>query len=74
MIRQFEELGRNIEGMAKGLTIMSIVVAILIAALFGLDLAFGFPFRKASLGTDIAFLVSAILLGLISWSAMRELK
>lgn len=60
--------------MAKGLTIMSIVVAILVAALFGLDLALGVPFRKAAVGTDIAFLVSAILLGLISWSAMRELK
>lgn len=60
--------------MAKGLTIMSIVVAILIAALFGLDLAIGIPFSRASLATDIVFLICSLLLGLMSWGVLREIR
>ncbi len=60
--------------MAKGLTIMSIVVAILLAALFGLDLAIGIPFSRASMSTDIAFFVCALLLGLMSWGTLREIR
>ena len=53
---------------------MSLVVAILIFALFGLDLIVGIPFRKASILMDIAFVVCSMLLGLISWTTYRELK
>ncbi|HEY6563338.1 MAG TPA: hypothetical protein VIY86_02475 [Pirellulaceae bacterium] len=60
--------------MAKGLTIMSLVVAILLCALFGLDLVIGVPFRKASPLMDVAFVICSLLLGLISWTTMRELK
>jgi hypothetical protein len=60
--------------MAKGLTIMSIVVAILIAALFGLDLAIGVPFGRASMSTDIVFVVCSLLLGLMSWGVFREIR
>ena len=60
--------------MAKGLTIVSIVVAILLLALFGLDLAIGVPFRKASILMDIAFVISALGLGIISWTTFRELR
>ena len=60
--------------MAKALTIMSIVTAILLLALFGLDLAVGFPFRKASMLMDIIFVVASLGLGYISWSAFRELR
>jgi hypothetical protein len=60
--------------MAKGLTIMSLVVAILLFVLFGLDLIIGVPFRKASVLLDIAFVISALGLGIISWTTFRELK
>lgn len=60
--------------MAKGLTIMAVVIAILLLIVFGLDLAIGVPFRKASVLMDIGFIVCALGLGLLSWSAFRELK
>lgn len=60
--------------MAKGLTIMSLVVAILLFTLFGLDLVLGTPFRKASWVLDVLFVVSSLILGLISWTTLREQK
>ncbi len=60
--------------MAKGLSIMSIVIAILLFLLFALDLFFKFPFRRASLLMDIVFVICALLLGLVSWNAYREIR
>ncbi|MCA9265725.1 MAG: hypothetical protein KDA60_17810 [Planctomycetales bacterium] len=60
--------------MAKGLTIASIVVALLIFLLFALDLATGFPFRRASKAMDIAFIFCALGLGYISWTAFRDIR
>ncbi|MEM7313557.1 MAG: hypothetical protein AAF497_10445 [Planctomycetota bacterium] len=60
--------------MAKGLTIMSVVIAVLILILFGLDLAIGFPFRKANMMLDIVFVICSIGLGYISWSTYREIR
>jgi hypothetical protein len=60
--------------MAKGLTVMSLVIAILLFSLFALDLAIGLPFRKASILMDIAFVICSLILGLISLGTLRELK
>jgi hypothetical protein len=61
--------------MPKALCMMGMVVAILIAILFLADLAAPTayaPFRKASMFMDIMMLISAALLGLISWMTFRE--
>ena len=60
--------------MAKALTIMAIVVAILLLLLFGLDLVVGFPFGKASLMMDIAFVLCSIGLGYAAWNTWKDLK
>lgn len=58
--------------MAKGMTITGMVVSMLILLLFALDLIVKFPFKQASLAMDIAFILTAIGLGLISYTTWRE--
>ena len=58
--------------MPKMLTIAGMSVAALLLFMFGLDLAAGFPFRKASIVMDVLFLVCAAMLGYMSWSTYRE--
>ena len=60
--------------MAKGLTIISMVIAVLVLVLFALDLAIKIPFDRVSMPMDIAFVISAIGLGYISWSTYKEVK
>lgn len=59
--------------MPKALSISGLVVASCLLLLFGLDLALGFPFGKASLPMDVGFVVCALILGYLSWSTFREL-
>lgn len=58
--------------MAKALTILGMVIAVLIFALFGLDLAIGIPFTKANIPMDISAIVCAGILGFLSWSTYKE--
>ncbi|HEV3417273.1 MAG TPA: hypothetical protein VG056_10680 [Pirellulales bacterium] len=58
--------------MAKGLTILGMVIAVLIFCLFGLDLAIGIPFTKANMMMDIGAIVCAGILGYLSWSTFKE--
>jgi hypothetical protein len=58
--------------MPKALTISGMVVAVSLLLTFGLDLAVGVPFGKASQAMDIAFLICAALLGYTSWNTYRE--
>lgn len=58
--------------MPKVFCIVGMVVAGLLAFLFALDAALGFPFGRASLLMDIAFLLCAAGLGFLSWSTFRE--
>lgn len=60
--------------MPKALSISGITIAALLLILFGLDLAIGMPFNKASKAMDISFLICALVLGYMSWSTFRELK
>lgn len=59
-------------GMPKALCMSGIAVAILIILLFGADLAVGLPFKRASVIMDVMMLVSALVLGVISWFTLRE--
>lgn len=59
-------------GMPKALCLAGMVVAILIAILFAVDLAAAMPFRRASVVMDVSLIVAAVLLGLASWMTFRE--
>jgi hypothetical protein len=58
--------------MARAMTITGLVIAALLAVLFAADLALGLPFGKASMTMDVGFLVCSLILGYLSWSALRE--
>jgi hypothetical protein len=60
--------------MPKGLCITGIVIVAVLLLLFGLDLFLGFPFHGASKLMDGAMVVSALILGYLSWAALREQK
>jgi hypothetical protein len=66
-------VGRG-SGMAKAMSIAGMVVAGLLVLVFGLDLipGLGIPFSGAQKLTDAGFLISAALLGYLSWNAFRE--
>lgn len=53
---------------------MAIVVAILLFALFSLDLATSIPFRRAAVGLDIVFVLSSLGLGYLGWTTLRDLR
>jgi hypothetical protein len=63
---------RGSSGMPKALCLAGMVVAILIAVLFAVDLAAAVPFRRASVVMDVSLIVAALLLGLASWMTFRE--
>jgi hypothetical protein len=58
--------------MPKYLTYFGLVCAGLIALVFLLDLALGWPFKKASLTMDVAFVLCAVILAVISWLTLKE--
>ena len=58
--------------MPKALCIFGIVIAALLLLIFGLDLAVGMPFGKASLMMDVTTIVMCGLLGYLSWTTFRR--
>ncbi len=58
--------------MAKAFTIMGMLIAVILIALFSVDLAIGLPFQKASMAMDIGMIVASVILALISFQTMRE--
>lgn len=58
--------------MSKALCFVGIGVAGLLLLVFGLDLAIGVPFNKASMVMDIGFVVCSLVLGYLSWTTLRE--
>ena len=60
--------------MPKALTILGMIVSVLVAILFGADLAISFPFQRASMMMDVVFIACAGMLGYMSWSSFREQK
>ena len=58
--------------MPKALCITGIAIAILLLLIFSLDLGLAFPFKGVSSLMDITMLVSALILGLLSWLTLRE--
>lgn len=60
--------------MPKALCLVGTVVAALLLLVFGLDLAIQFPFGRRSMAMDIGCLVSAVILGYLSWLTLKEQK
>ncbi|WP_425614800.1 hypothetical protein NA78x_004679 [Anatilimnocola sp. NA78] len=61
--------------MPKVLCIAGMVVAVLVAILFILDLALpAMMFRRASIMMDVGMIVCAIILGVASWMTLKEQK
>jgi ABC-type nickel/cobalt efflux system permease component RcnA len=59
--------------MPKALAIVGMAVSVLLLAVFGLDLAAGFPFQQAAGWlTDVAFIICSGILGYMSWNTLRE--
>ncbi len=58
--------------MPKALCMSGLVVAGLVIILFTTDLAFGVPFKRASVMMDVSLLCCALLLGVLSWFTFRE--
>lgn len=62
--------------MAKAMSIAGMIVAGLLALIFLADVIPGvnIPFGGISMTTDLGFVVSALILAFLSWSAFREAK
>ncbi len=60
--------------MPKALCLTGSVIAILMLLVFGLDLAIGFPFRRASTMMDVGLVISSLALGYVSWTTLKEQK
>lgn len=60
--------------MAKAMTLVGMVVAVLMVLTFGLDLIVGAPFGGVSWQMDVGLLVSGLILGYMGYSAFRDTK
>lgn len=58
--------------MPKYLTYFGLASAGLIATIFLVDLALGWPFKRASIVMDVVFILCAAVLAFISWTTLRE--
>lgn len=58
--------------MPKMLTNIGLLLSVLIALPFLIDLASGFPFRRANVTIDIVMVLCSAGLAYLSWSTKRE--
>lgn len=56
--------------MPKLLPLVGLIVSGLVAILFVADLVAGFPFQRASVATDVGFVVAGLITAYLSWSVM----
>lgn len=61
--------------MAKAMSIAGMIIAGLIAVLFGLDLVLGIPFGgQGGLLVDIGFVICGGVLAYLGWNAYRDAR
>ncbi len=58
--------------MSKLLAFSGLIVAGLVTILFIADLAAGFPFQRASVATDVGFVISGLIVAYLSWTLMTR--
>ncbi len=68
--------GNKASSMPKALSIAGMVVAALVLLIFALDMFTNIPFHGASWYgyMNIGFIVCALALGYLSWSAYRDVR
>ena len=64
----------RVSEMAKAFSISGMAVAALVLLLFGLDAAMKMPFERISLAADIGLILSACVLGYLSFNAFRGIR
>jgi hypothetical protein len=57
---------------SKALPLIGMIISGLVVVLFLADLAAGFPFKRVSIGADIGFIVSGLILTYLSWSLLNR--
>jgi hypothetical protein len=62
------------ESVTKTLPLSGMIIAGLIGVIFLADLAAGFPFQRVSIGLDVGFLVSAVIVGYLSWTLLEKAR
>ena len=58
--------------MSNAAAFTGLIISGIVAVLFLADLAVAFPFSRVSVVGDIGFIVSAALLGYLSWSVREK--
>ena len=58
--------------MSNALPLTGMIVSGLVVVLFLADLAAGFPFQRVSIGADIGFILSGLILAYMSWSLLER--
>jgi hypothetical protein len=53
---------------------IGMIVSGLVGILFLADLAAGFPFQRVSIAADIGFLLSSVILAVMSWLTMDKTR
>ena len=60
--------------MSKLMPFIGMIVSGLVGILFLADLAAGFPFQRVSISADIGFLLSSVILAVMSWLTMDKTR
>lgn len=60
--------------MSKLMPFIGMIVSGLVGILFLADLAAGFPFQRVSIAADIGFLLSSVIIALMSWLTMDKTR
>ena len=64
----------RVESVTKTLPLSGMIIAGLIGVIFLADLAAGFPFQRVSIGLDVGFLVSAVIIAYLSWTLLEKAR
>ena len=60
--------------MSKIMPFVGMIVSGLVGILFVADLAAGFPFQRVSVAADIGFVLSSLILAIMSWTIMEKTR
>jgi len=59
---------------SKIMPFVGMIVSGLVGILFVADLAAGFPFQRVSIAADIGFVLSSLILAIMSWTIMEKTR
>ena len=57
----------------RSFVLFGLVVSVTLVVIFGIDLAAGWPFQRASIAVDVTNVICGIGLAYLSWDAYKEL-